>query len=274
VYISSSLSSLRNAPTRSCAVRSVARSFTASGSNSIAPPPALIEPLCAPGASVRRSKKPKLTVPTTDMPRSIQEPNRDVDHKRGVQTMPKRRANHEGTIYKRQDGRWVASVTLPGGKRKSFYGQTRQEVADKLTVGLKARLDGMPLPSDQLKVGRYLQDWLETIRPTVRPQSWCRYEQLIRVHILPTLGVLPLARVEPRHIQRLYADRLAQGYAPATVRTIHAILHRALGQAAQWGAVARNVVTLVSAPRVKRHEITPLSAEQARTLLDAAQGHR
>src|SRR2546427_588570 len=67
--------------------------------------------------------------------------------------MTKRRANHEGTIYKRQDGCWVASVTLPGGKRKSFYAQTRQEVAQKLTVGLKARLDGVPLPSDQLKVG-------------------------------------------------------------------------------------------------------------------------
>ena len=72
--------------------------------------------------------------------------------RKGVQPMPKRRANHEGTIYKRQDGRWVASVTLPGGKRKSFYGRTRQEVAQKLIVGLKARQDGIPLPSEQLKV--------------------------------------------------------------------------------------------------------------------------
>ena len=38
--------------------------------------------------------------------------------------MPKRRANHEGTLYKRQEGRSVASITLPRGKRKFFYGQT------------------------------------------------------------------------------------------------------------------------------------------------------
>src|SRR5262249_14451367 len=234
VYISSSLSSLRNAPTRSCAVRSVARSFTASGSNSIAPPPALIEPLCAPGASVRRSKKPKLTVPTTDMPRSIQEPNRDVDHARGAQAMPKRRANHEGTIYKRQDGRWVASITLPGGKRKSFYGQTRQEVAQKLTVGLKARLDGVPLPSDQLKVGRYLQEWLQSVAPSIRPTTWRRYEQLLRIHVLPALGGLPLTRLEPRHIQHLYADLLAHGMPGNTVRLLHAVFRRAMGQAAKW----------------------------------------
>ena len=90
--------------------------------------------------------------------------------------MPKRRANHEGTIYKRQDGCWVASVTMPGGKRKSFYGRTRQEVAQKLTVGLKARLDGIPLPSDQLKVGRYLQEWWQSVAPSIRPTTWRRYE--------------------------------------------------------------------------------------------------
>ena len=44
--------------------------------------------------------------------------------------MPKRRANHEGTIYKRQDGRWVASVVLPGGRRKSYYGKTRDHLGD------------------------------------------------------------------------------------------------------------------------------------------------
>jgi len=188
--------------------------------------------------------------------------------------MPKRRANHEGTIYKRQDGRWVSSVTLPGGKRKSFYGQTRQEVAQKLTAGLKARLDGMPLPSDQLKVGRYLHEWLQNAQPSIRPSTWRRYEQLLRLYAIPTLGTLSLTRLEPRHVQRLYADCLTQGLAPATVRQLHAVLRRALGQATKWGTVARNVVALVSPPRVKRHEIQPLSATQARTFLDAAQGDR
>ncbi len=70
--------------------------------------------------------------------------------------MAKRRANHEGTIYKRQDGRWVASVSLASGRRKSFYGRTRDEVVQKLTTGLQAGQDGLPLPSEQLKVGRCL----------------------------------------------------------------------------------------------------------------------
>jgi integrase len=132
----------------------------------------------------------------------------------------------------------------------------------------------MPLPSDQLKVERYLQEWLQSTQPSIRPSIWRRYEQLLRLHAIPILGTLPLTRLEPRHVQRLYTDCLAQGLAPATVRQLHAMLRRALGQATKWGTVARNVAALASPPRVKRHEIQPLSATQARTFLDAAQGDR
>jgi integrase len=188
--------------------------------------------------------------------------------------MPKRRANHEGTIYKRKDGRWVASVMLPGGRRKSYYGQTREAVAQKLTNGLKAVQDGLPIPSDQLKVGRYLQEWLQSTTASIRPSTWRRYEQLLRVYAIPALGIVPLARLDPRQVQRLYADCLARGLAPATVRQLHAVLRRALGQAEKWGNVARNVAALVSPPRVKRHDIAPLTAEQARGFLAAAKGTR
>lgn len=188
--------------------------------------------------------------------------------------MPKRRANNEGTIYKRQDGRWVASVTLPSGQRKSYYGKTRQEVAQKLLGGMKAVQDGVPIPSEKLKVGRYLQEWLQTTQASIRPSTWRRYEQLLRVHALPALGSLLLARLEPRHLQQLYTHCLTQGSAPASVRQLHAVLRRALGQAVKWGTLPRNVATLVTPPRVKRHDITPLSADQVKALLAAAKGHR
>jgi hypothetical protein len=42
-----------------------------------------------------------------------------------------RRGNNEGSISKRDDGRWMSRITVEGGKRKYFYGDTRQEVAKK-----------------------------------------------------------------------------------------------------------------------------------------------
>ena len=53
--------------------------------------------------------------------------------------MAKKRGNNEGSITRRPDGRWMSQVTIgrdpATGKpqRATFYGKTRQEVADKLT---------------------------------------------------------------------------------------------------------------------------------------------
>ena len=188
--------------------------------------------------------------------------------------MAKRRANREGTIYRRQDGCWVASLMLPGGKRKSLYGKTRQAVAQKLTVALKAVQDGLPIASDQLTVERFLYDWLQSVQHSIRPSTHRRYEQLVRIYAVPALGILRLSRLEPRHLQQLYADCLTRGIAPATVRQLHAVLRRALGQATRWGTVARNVVTLATPPRQGRYEMMVLTAEECHRLLDAARGDR
>jgi len=37
-----------------------------------------------------------------------------------------RRANGQGTVYRRRDGRWAASVTLTRGGRKCVYAETRE----------------------------------------------------------------------------------------------------------------------------------------------------
>lgn len=185
-----------------------------------------------------------------------------------------KRANGEGSIYKRADGRWAAALTLGNGKRKVFYGKTRQEVASKLAGALKSRQDGLPVPSERQTVGQFLTSWLESVRPSLRPRTHLRYEQLVRLHALPALGKLPLGRAKPDDLQRLYADRLDMGQAPASVRQLHAVLHRAFGQAARWGLVARNVADLVSPPRVERREMSALSPEEARAFLEAASGDR
>lgn len=182
-----------------------------------------------------------------------------------------RRANGEGSIYKRRDGRWCATVSVDGGKRKSFYGRTRQEVARKLAAALKARQDGLPLPAERQTVAQFLSDWLESVRPSLRPRTHLRYEELIRLHAVPEVGRVGLSRLGPQHLERLYSNRLEAGLSPATVRQLHAVLRRALGQAYKWGLVARNVATLMTPPGIERREMAALTEEEARIFLDAAQ---
>ena len=198
------------------------------------------------------------------------------EHERGAPMA--RRGAGEGSIVKRADGRWMAQVDLgwAGGKRqrKFLYGKTRQEVARKLAAAVKAHQDGMPMSNERITVEAFLKDWLTSTRATVRPKTWQTYECYIRLHALPTLGRLPLAKLEPRHLQRLYADKLEEGLSPTSVHHLHAIIHRALGRAARWGVVPRNVAGLVDAPPMAHHEMRTLSPEEARRFLDAAAGDR
>lgn len=185
--------------------------------------------------------------------------------------MSRRRGNGEGSLVRLADGRWQARLSLDG-KRKAFYATTRAEAARKLTAATRDRDKGLPVVGEKETTGVYLTRWLEATQPTIRPRSWDRYEELTRLHIAPTLGKVPLARLTPDQLQALYAQKLAEGLSPATVVKVHVVLRRALAQAERWGLVARNVAALVDRPRVARQEMQTLSPEEARKLLATAAG--
>ena len=65
-----------------------------------------------------------------------------------------------------------------------------------------------------------------------------------------------------------------RGLSARTVQYTHAVLHRALKQAVRWSMVPRNVCEAVDVPQVRREEMRPLNAEQARRLLGRASGER
>ena len=176
-----------------------------------------------------------------------------------------KRANGEGSIYRRADGRWCATVTVDGGRRKSFYGKRREEVAHKLAAALKAWQDGLPLPAEQQTVGQFLTGWLESVRPSLRPRTVESYDLNIR-RLLPHVGRSRLARLTPRAIQSCYATLLEGGLSARSVQQAHAVLHRALTQGVQWGLLARNPADAVRAPKPRRRDLRTLSAEEAEQL--------
>lgn len=182
----------------------------------------------------------------------------------------KQRGHGEGSITQRNDGRWMARVSLPDGSRKSFYGATRREAQQKLTAALRNLEQGRPIAPERQTVGDFLTKWLASAKPNLRPSTYQRYEEVLRLHILPTLGKHRLARLMPPQLQALYAAKLAEGQAPRSVRKIHALLHRALGQARRWRLIPANPCDDVEQPRPADQAIQPLSPEQARALLAAA----
>jgi integrase len=190
-----------------------------------------------------------------------------------------RRGPNEGTIRKRADGRWEARVlvTEPDGRRvrRSLLGRTRTQVRDKLRDALRDEATGRSMPSDRLTVAAFLHQWLEdTVRPSTRPSTYSSYASIVRLHLEPGLGHLPLARLSPQQVQAFLNAESRSGLSPRSVAMERAVLRGALGRAERWGLVTRNVAKLAEPPRVPRRQVTPLSPEQARIFLAAIQGDR
>lgn len=205
----------------------------------------------------------------------------------------RKRGQGEGSIYRRKDGRWVGVVNLGyhDGKRarKSVYGATQAEVIEQMAEARKAAREGTLVVDERQTVAQFLGHWLaEAVEKSVRPSTFRRYSDLVRLHIIPELGRIRLTKLTPQHVQALLNAKLGgkaasrercgrpadDGLSARTVHHIHGVLRTALGQALKWGLVSRNVATLVSPPRVPHTEIRPLNVTEARKLLGEIKGHR
>lgn len=190
-----------------------------------------------------------------------------------------RRGHGEGTIGKRRDGRWEARVDLGwvDGRRvrRTLYGATRAEVADKLRRALELVNGQAPIPDGQLRLGDFLDRWLdEVIKPTRQRSTWAGYEVNVRKHIKPALGHVRLARLSPAQVQALINSKLDEGLSPRTVQYIHATLRAALSTAVRWGLLVRNVAVPVNTVSVDRALARPFSREEANQVLSEASKHR
>jgi integrase len=192
--------------------------------------------------------------------------------------LSKKRGNGEGSIHRRKGGGWCAQYTVytaKGRKRRTLYGKTRQEVAAKLAKALSDREGGITFDADNLRLGDYLQRWLEDSKKgSVKRVTYEGYARQVRNHLLPTLGRIKLRALTPAHLRGLYREKTETGLSARTVGYIHTTIHNALEQAVKDGLVPRNVADIVKPPQLCREEIQPLTPAQTKTLLEAVGGDR
>src|SRR4051812_5081074 len=124
-------------------------------------------------------------------------------------------------------------------------------------------------------VGEWLDHWLENIATRrVRARTLEGYESTVRLHLRPGVGHQRLDRLQPEHLERLYAALADKGLSPASILRAHRVLSRALKVAPQRGKVAPNVATRVAPPVVRRPETAmPLSAQEVKRVMATALAH-
>jgi integrase len=193
-----------------------------------------------------------------------------------------KKGNGEGSIYphkkngKKVGYRGAYMVHTPEGpKRRYVSGKSREEVRQKLTDAMANRDKGVVYDDKKLTVGEYLDRWLsDAVRGTVRESTYSRDKYLVTNHVKPSIGQVKLKNLNALHLQGLYRERLDAGLSSSTVQKIHHVLHKGLTQAVRWSLIPRNPADSVKAPTPTPKEMHPLSAQEARKLLEAAQGDK
>ena len=199
-----------------------------------------------------------------------------------VDTMPKRRANGEGNIRKRKDGRWEGRYTVghdpETGKAiiKNVLGKTQAEVKEKLKKAIEENVGIDYGRAKTYTVGTWLEVWMENYaKIKLRPSTYKTSQGFLKNHIKPQIGGIPLADLTSLDLQRFYkhlldggrvdrieAKKKPKGLAPKTVRNINQMIGSAYNLAMEQKLVTRNPTQGCALPKVEHKEMKTLTADQ------------
>ena len=178
------------------------------------------------------------------------------------------RGNGEGTVYQRQDGRWVGAVVVEG-RRRAAYGRTREAAAVKLRQLQQQASSGLPAVDQRATVASYLSRWLEEVTPRLRPSTAARYRGLVTRQIIPAVGRIKLYQLQPSDVTSMLVKVQRDGLSARTASHCRAVLRAALSDAQRDALLSRNVARLADPVHLAPPAPTVLSPEQAWAVLDA-----
>lgn len=213
------------------------------------------------------------------------------------------RGNRDGRPYQRSsDGKWVATIYLPSGKRKPVYGDTRKEAADKKKKAEDEIAAGKPVTAGRTDtLAHYLvKVWLAVTLPQrvaagrLAASTLDSYRDMVEKHIVPHLGKVKLVDLSTTHVRTWLLElaekpsgrvrrKLRPGETelpppeklkPRTAAYAHSILRKALNDAVDDESIGRNVCLLVDAPTIELEEKQPLTKDEASRILSAASDDR
>lgn len=188
----------------------------------------------------------------------------------------------EGYLYQRGKRKtWYVRYdeqTAPGEKRRTRnvrIGCMPKSSAEARKREILREHDNATVVSAQVQtLGEYLNGWLQARRHNLANTTFVRYAQMVDRDISPIIGTVTMAKVDTRHIERVYQAARQRGLSNRSRLHIHRLLHKAFRDAVRGREASTNVVALVEAPKPTDRELVPIDRDRVRLLIEAAQGTR
>ena len=204
--------------------------------------------------------------------------------------MAKKRANGEGNIRKRKDGRWegryTAGIDPETGKpiAKSVLARTQRECKEKLQKAME-ELEKIDVTKRRdYTVGEWAQLWYENYaKPSVRASTAAYYKNYIDQHIVPHIGDVKLTALTTLQIQKFYNETKAHGrvqryekmddlsLSNKTIRGLHTMLRQCLEQAVTERLIPYNPANGCRLPKKEKKKMQIIPPEKIRDYLKAAE---
>jgi integrase len=185
----------------------------------------------------------------------------------------------KGHLRQRSPGHWAIVLDhhdpVTGKRRRrwhSFKGTKREAQIETARLIAEQQSSGAIDPN-KISLGQFLDrfqtDWIAN---HVSPHSGERYGYVLN-HVRRHLGEHRLQKLRPADLAAFYAALAREGLAPRTIRLIHTVLHRALGQAKIWNVIRDNPADLAKPPKAPDRETQMLQPDEARQLLERLRDH-
>ena len=209
--------------------------------------------------------------------------------KKVAMLMAKKRANGEGSIRKRADGRWEGRYTAgyhpETGKRiiKNVLGKTQAECKAKLSAALESVKGINVSRADEYTVATWLRSWYDIYaKPNIRVATADRYHLMVEQYTIPRIGNIKLTKLTAHDLQKLYKELMENGridrksghgnpgLSSTTVRSLHLMLHNAFERAVKERLIPRNPTEDCIAPKIQKFEMQILQPKHIKEYLNAA----
>ena len=185
----------------------------------------------------------------------------------------------EGNIRKRGENRWQLTYDAPrgaDGKRRQKYETfkgTKKQAQARLreilgSIDGKRYVDPSGASNETVSefLDRSLRDYAEA---HCKDTTVDGYRTIIRAHLQPAFGAMPLSTLTHRDIDAYYADKVRAGRKGRTVHHHHALLRKALAWAERKDDITVSPMHKVDAPKVEHSPAQSLEIEQVPQLLAA-----
>jgi integrase len=188
--------------------------------------------------------------------------------------MIKRRDRGDGGIDGRGENSWRLRYRVKGKRISQTFHGPLSDARKELRRLLKSGDDGTHVAPDKITLAQWVEQWIATGAPGRRQKkvgrrTLHRYAELLRYHVVPTLGARPLQQIQATEIDTLYVC-LDGKIAPRTCRHVHDVLNACLGTAVRKGLLAVSPmerVTTVPSPPESDHGMA-LDRDQLRILVE------